>query len=81
MRGAVRHDLAADEPVLLVDADMGFVAEDGNGEVDRLPPVQPGLCLIVPDRPARVRPNLARRLSLFDRRLLVPGDALVWHDD
>ena len=34
--GGVRHDLAADDPVLLVDADVGLVAVDRNGDVDRL---------------------------------------------
>ena len=53
IRGGGRHDLAADDPVLPVDADVGLVAVDRNGDVDRLPPVRPGLRFLVLDRPAR----------------------------
>ena len=92
VRGGVRHDLAADDPVLLVDADVGLVAEDRNGDVDQLPAVRLGLRLLVLDRPARVRvllrrlgrrvrPDIARRSSLLDRRLLLPGHALARRGD
>ena len=37
IRGRGRHDLAADDPVLPVDADVGLVAADRNGDVNRLP--------------------------------------------
>ena len=57
-------------------------------DVDRLPAVRPGLRLLALDRPARVRvllrrlgrrvrPDLVRRPSLLDRRLLRLGHALA----
>ena len=62
IRGGGRHDLAADNPVHLFDADVDLLAVDRNGDVDWLPDVRLGLRLFVLDRPARFR-VLLRRLG------------------